>query len=293
MDDLRIIKAGKLSYIYGLVDPILNQVKYIGKTDNPKNRLNEHLRKSKYKITYKNNWINSLKEQNLKPEFIIIDMVPENEWIFWEQHYISLFKSWGFKLTNMTEGGEGGNFGLEINKKISEKLKNRIFSDETLELMSKAKLGSKASEETKEKLSLKLIGNKRALGLIHTEETKLNQSKLVAKENNPMFGTCAYKKWIEKYGIEEANKKLKDTKAKLSEKTSGENNGFYGKTHNKESLEKMYEKVIQKNLNGDIVKIWDSFTEAAKTLNINQCGISNVCDKPNRTYKGFKWEKIK
>ena len=30
-----------------------------------------------------------------------------NDWKFWEGHYISLFKSWGFKLGNKNNGGGG------------------------------------------------------------------------------------------------------------------------------------------------------------------------------------------
>jgi hypothetical protein len=32
--------------------------------------------------------------------------------------------------------------------------------------------------------------------------------------------------------------------------------------------------------------------EAANTLGLNQSSISSVCNKPNRTYNNYKWEKI-
>jgi hypothetical protein len=39
----------------------------------------------------------------------VIDEVgnKKEEWIFWEKHYISLFKSWGFQLENKNDGGGG------------------------------------------------------------------------------------------------------------------------------------------------------------------------------------------
>jgi hypothetical protein len=106
------------TYIYCLLHN--NEVKYVGKSDNPNQRFKEHIKKSKYKKTYKDNWINSLIESSQKPELLILDKVPFNNFGFWEDFYIDLFKSFGFKLTNMVPEGGGGNFGDEVNKKIKE-----------------------------------------------------------------------------------------------------------------------------------------------------------------------------
>lgn len=38
---------------------------------------------------------------------IVLDEIPTKEWKFWEKYYISLFKSWGFKLENKNNGGGG------------------------------------------------------------------------------------------------------------------------------------------------------------------------------------------
>ena len=95
------------TFIYSLTDPITNQVRYIGKADNIKKRFSSHIcLKNLIKPTHKNNWINSLKNKGLKPILNIIDEVPNNEWEFWEQYWISQFRVWGFDLTNLTEGGD-------------------------------------------------------------------------------------------------------------------------------------------------------------------------------------------
>lgn len=50
--------------------------------------------------------------------------------------------------------------------------------------------------------------------------------------------------------------------------------------------------VIQKDLNGNFIKRWNSIIEAGKTLNINRANITSCCKK-NGTYKtagGFIWE---
>jgi hypothetical protein len=115
-----------VTYIYCLIDPIDNQVKYIGKSNNINSRLNTHTTNSRLtKNTPKIQWIKSLKDKGLKPIIEEIDCVLITEWEFWEKHYISLYKSWNFKLKNSTNGGEGGdtNSGKTFRKRtLSEKI---------------------------------------------------------------------------------------------------------------------------------------------------------------------------
>jgi hypothetical protein len=87
---------------------------YIGVTKKSiDKRLSEHIQESRKRLlenkktTYKNNWINSKLSKGIDIEIHQIDLVPIAEFGFWERHYISLFKSWGFVLMNLTEGGEG------------------------------------------------------------------------------------------------------------------------------------------------------------------------------------------
>lgn len=123
--------------IYSLTDPNSFQIRYIGKTKNELNlRLYSHL-KEKQKC-HRFYWLQKLKEANQKPIIELVDIVPENEWVFWEKYYISLFKSWGFNLVNSTEGGEG--------------IEGYNHSEETKERLSNINLGKKHSEETKTKL---------------------------------------------------------------------------------------------------------------------------------------------
>ena len=90
--------------IYALLDPNTEQIRYVGKTVHcPKRRLQNHLHEKGN--TYKCNWIKSLNGKI--PELLILDTVSKDDWIFWEQYWISQCKTWGFKLTNATLGGEG------------------------------------------------------------------------------------------------------------------------------------------------------------------------------------------
>jgi group I intron endonuclease len=151
------------TFIYTLKDPITNEIKYVGKSDNPESRLVEHIRKSKYSKTYKNNWIISLLKKDLKPILEILDIVDIDNWSFWEKYWISQFRTWGFKLTNISDGGDGGNFGPECNKKISLKLKNRVFSEDTIKKMKLSAKLRKITDEGRKKLSLSRMGSKNSM----------------------------------------------------------------------------------------------------------------------------------
>lgn len=78
-------------------------------------------------------------------------------------------------------------------------------------------------------------------GKKHNSKTieKLKNKKKLYGKNNPMFGRNIYDIWIEKYGLEEANKKIENHKKFLSQIHSGQNNPFYGKHHNEETKIKL------------------------------------------------------
>lgn len=91
---------------------------YVGKSVNPQDRKSNHRyeKKKKYFIE-------------------IIDSVPTNEWKFWEEHYIWLFKSWGFELENKSLKGRGcvtHKVSIQARLKISQTHKGKLkpFSKE-------------------------------------------------------------------------------------------------------------------------------------------------------------------
>ena len=175
------------TYIYCLIHN--EEVKYVGKSDNPTKRLKEHLRKSKYKKTYKDNWLSKLIESSQIPELLILDKVPISDFGFWEDFYMDLFKSFGFKLTNLASGGSGGNFGDEINKKISEKLKGRIINDIWRDKIRKGSIGRKHSEETKERYRQERLGSKNPMYNVtrKKEWDKNKRKKIIQLDLNDNF----------------------------------------------------------------------------------------------------------
>lgn len=92
-------------FIYGLIDPTTNELRYIGKSINPIVRLRKHISEKDKGDTYKNRWLRKLINNKIKPELIILDEL-SNDWQYWESFYILYFKSLGCKLTNATSGGD-------------------------------------------------------------------------------------------------------------------------------------------------------------------------------------------
>lgn len=144
--------------IYGLIDPNTQHIKYVGKTiDTPEKRLMNHL--SDKAKTHKTNWLKSL--NGIIPEIIILDNCNESNWIFWEQYWISQCRTWGFKLTNTTIGGEGQSGykpSIETREKRSNSLSGLKRTDEQRKNMSEKRKGIVFTEKHIENLSLSHIG---------------------------------------------------------------------------------------------------------------------------------------
>lgn len=62
-----------------------------------------------------------------------------------------------------------------------------------------------------------------------TLEFRQKMSNVTSGEKNGMFGKSFYDIWIEKYGKEIADKKYNEWREKISNNTRGENNPMYGK----------------------------------------------------------------
>ena len=162
--------------IYKLIDPITNDIRYIGLTFNDLNqRLKSHC--SENSKSHKSNWVQSLRKQGLKP---VIESIEDNilsyeEVCDREIYWIEKYKSEGHPLTNMASGGnKNKKMSDETRKKMSDSAKTRNFklvlSDETKILISERTKKRFESENEREKLR---ISNKRYEDS-KTEEQKLN-----------------------------------------------------------------------------------------------------------------------
>lgn len=147
-----------MSYIYTLIDPRDCCIRYVGKTNVPSKRYRGHLAPSKLKNnSYKNNWLKELLLSDLRPIIDIVEECSEENWQERERYWISYYKSSGHNLTNVTDGGEGGN--TRGGKILSEQTKKKI--SETHMGANNPMFNKSVSFETREKLSDSLRGKKK------------------------------------------------------------------------------------------------------------------------------------
>jgi hypothetical protein len=208
-------------FIYELLDPRNKEIRYVGKTNNPKHRYSQHLYCSKYnkRTSYCVSWIKSLLEIGLEPILEIKEEFNnESECFLREIELISEYRNNGVRLTNLTDGGEGqsGRVVSEetrkktsetkklkphpylgkkrpkyIGDKISASLIGRKLTTEHKRKLSNAKIGKKQSEGHKKSISNALTG--REFSATH----KKNLSNCQIGNKNHMFGkrhSCEYKK---------------------------------------------------------------------------------------------------
>jgi len=119
----------KTTNIYVLIDPRTGYVRYVGKANDVSQRYKAHLNRARKHQIHKSNWVELLKKEGLKPTIQVIDVVPIDEWVFWEMYWISQMKSWGFDLINYTMGGDGCTFGNQNSFKKGDKAKKVIGYD--------------------------------------------------------------------------------------------------------------------------------------------------------------------
>jgi hypothetical protein len=297
----------KKLFIYELVDPITNLPRYIGKAKNPQIRYSGHLNDKS--LTYKSNWVQGLLSKGMKPILNIIDIVSEKEVNFWEMHYISLYRSWGFTLTNKTQGGDGGDLrsGSKNTPEHNKKILFSKTSEGQLLLIDKRK---RNKESKTKRLSLpevrkKAVGTRKKNSSYLSKETKLkiglgNKGKVRSKElkqriSNTLKGRPSHQK----------GKKLSDEiKKRMS-------NSRKGKRHSQETLEKLKIANIKTGLKlrgriphnkgisntvamKPIILVetgqeFQSIKQAADFLKINSGGISEMLNGRLKTYKGYKF----
>lgn len=92
-----MITQSRTLCIYALIDPRSNDIKYIGVTSDPRQRLKSHL--SEVGNIRKRRWIRELANEGLKPSMKIIEVVQSTE-IQREVYWIKVLREHGCDLFN-------------------------------------------------------------------------------------------------------------------------------------------------------------------------------------------------
>lgn len=256
------------TYIYALIDPRDNQVRYIGKANDPKARYRAHNIYTRDKDTHKRNWINSLRKDSIRPELLILDEVPTVDWQYWERFYISLYKTFGFKLLNYTIGGDGSTFGNKGSWKKGNVPHNK---------------GVPRKEETKQKIkdSLTGVSNVYSYKAIIQYDLQYNEIKRYK---------CMKDAILESNGLFIASK--------ISNCCKGIRNhhrGFIWKYDNNVELPKDTiilgkKSVVQYDKNNNVINTFSSIKDASDKTGILATNICSCCKGKIKSSGGFIWK---
>ena len=99
-----VVGVNVTTYIYGLVDPETDEMRYVGKSNNPKVRYQYHLA-DKNTNPHKTAWIRRLSERGLKPNLVILEETTQKQWEERERYWIKHYRDEGAPLVNILEGG--------------------------------------------------------------------------------------------------------------------------------------------------------------------------------------------
>jgi len=274
-----------MRYIYTLSDPSTMEIRYVGQTNEPKRRFNDHISSSVNESsdsydTYKARWIRKIINNNLVPIMSIIDSCSSfEESNKLEKIYVENLTKDGYRLTNshVTDVTE---FSVETRKKISSAKKGK-----TLEEI----VGLEKSLELKEYYSERMKLN---------NPNKSNDTLVKEKISNTLkehFSTPDNHWAYGKKMTEDNNEKLRQAKL------NNPNNVGNRKPRTEEQKEKIRKsilgrkierhKILQCDLDGNLIKEWKSLREIENhdsTLKRNQ--ISKCCKGEKDFYAGFIWK---
>ena len=249
-----------MAYVYRHIRLDKNEPFYIGiGSDDKYYRANKKSQRNIY-------WKRIVSKTDYEVEIVLEDLTWEQA-CEKEKEFISLYGRKNTNtgiLCNMTDGGEG-TIGLISSSDTKQKLSNsikkwhktRTITDEQREIFSKKFKELNKNEDFQKKRLEALRNNK-----------KLKEYYLSRK------------------GKPSGYKHTDESKLKISLSQKG-------KASSKEFLEKVSKKIIQKQIDGTIIKVWNSAKEIQRQTGLSQGNISRCCNGMFKQAYGFKWEYYK
>jgi group I intron endonuclease len=146
---------GPTTFIYALCDPRTDDVRYVGKSNDPEKRLRDHLQCRSTNV-HKDRWLSKLKSQGQKPLLRVLEECDRSDWKDCERFWIATLLESGAALLNLTDGGdgiEGYSHSLETKAKMSESARTSWANPETRERQTAAIRAALADPAVRAKIS--------------------------------------------------------------------------------------------------------------------------------------------
>lgn len=140
-------------YIYALSDPDTCQVRYIGKSIRPAERLQNHM--NEVSNCHRSHWLQSLKKAGKRPTITIIEQIAGDiPWQLSERYWIARGRKFGWPLTNNTDGGDGvPGLPQETRDRMASIWRGRKHKPESLAKISAASSARRHGQETRQRMS--------------------------------------------------------------------------------------------------------------------------------------------
>ena len=274
-----------MRYIYTLSDPSTMEIRYVGQTNEPKRRFNDHISSSINESsdsydTYKARWIRKILNNNLVPIMSIIDSCSSfEESNKLERIYVENLTKDGYRLTNshVTDVTE---FSIETKKKMSSAKKGK-----TLEEI----VGLEKSLELREYYSERMKLN---------NPNKSNDTLVKEKISNTLkeYFSTPENHWA--YGLkmdDDHNEKLRQSKLNNPKNVGNR------KPRTEEQKEKIRNsirgikikrsEILQYDLDMNLINEWKSLREIERNdSSLSRSQISKCCKGDKNTYAGYIWK---
>lgn len=162
-----------VAYVYGLIDPRFDKVRYIGKTCNLSARLGKHRTQPDTKWPV-GRWVSKLQLVGLRFSFVVFAECHSHEEAFEiETRLIKAYRDFGQKIYNVTSGGEGIP-GFKHSLKHKEKIRQALLGvKHSIERIAKNR-NKTIPQEMRDRISRKLTGRK--LSAEHVAKYKLRRN---------------------------------------------------------------------------------------------------------------------
>jgi hypothetical protein len=161
--------------------PETGEVRYIGKSTDPKRRLANHLCETS--ACHRTHWLRSLAARGLKPVLVTLEVV-EGRWPWQEAErwWIARGRALGWRLTNSTSGGDGvPNLSKEARERIATGWRGRNHTSEARQRVADARAALTTAQA--EAIRQRLAAGERAtdiaaeLGLCKASITRIKQGR--------------------------------------------------------------------------------------------------------------------
>lgn len=305
-----------INCIYMYVNKINNK-KYVGQTVNLKERHRRHIKDNKtvfdrainkygienFYVYVLHDNINSIEERNTLEEFYV------------KKYNTLINEGYGY---NIQKGGNNCEMNELTKKKLSEGRKGKFkgeenpfygksHTDEAKQIMKEAREKRKhiyQTEEFRQKISEVTKGEKNGMyGKTHSEETKQKISESLQGHSAKQI--CQYdnegkfiKLWAStKEASEQLNLHAPNITYCLKTLVHKTGDCYWRYYVNESSLNPIVisrtkPRVAQYNLQGELIKVWESLQKIVETLGFNRSAIHNNIKRRNKSSHGYVWRYV-